>query len=114
MEFLKKIGEKLGIIEEDTTAKINAEREKIKETMKQNLSNIGFTKEEIDEVLNILIESEKEVQKQKDLLIGTNINVDDVNLVMRPIFEEIRRLELKAAADIKVKIAEIKARKLEK
>ena len=55
--------------------------------------------------------SVKDIQEQKDLLIGTNINVDDVNLAMKPSFDEIRRLQQKMALDIRTKIAEIKQRK---
>lgn len=111
MNFFRTIGEKLGIIEEDKTAKIKKERSQIVQTMANNLANIGFTEEEINEVLVILEKSEEDVQKQKDLLIGTNINNDDVNSTMKPIFDEIRRLQLKAASDIRQKIAEIKQRK---
>jgi len=112
MDFIKKLGEKFGFIEENKTEKINKERSQIKETMAQNLQRIGFSEQEINEVLAILDKSEEEIQKQKDLLIGTNINNPDPNLIMREIFEEIRRIELKAASDIKTKISEIRLRKM--
>lgn len=111
MSFLEKLGKKLGIIPENKTEEIMKERSAIKETMAKKLSDIGFTNDEIDEVLAILTKSEADVQKQKDLLIGTNINNPYPNLIMREIFEEIRHIELKAASDIKAKIAEITERK---
>lgn len=111
MELFRKLGEKLGIIEEDKTEKIMQERAKIKETMSRNLERIGLTQEEIMEVLSILDKSEDEIQKQKDLLIGTNINNPEPGIIMKEIFDEIKRLQLKAASDIKAKIAEIRTKK---
>lgn len=111
MGIFRKLGEKLGILPENRTEKINEERENQKNMMVVNLLNIGFSEKDVEEVMKIIIKSEQDVQAQKDLLIGTNINVDDVNLAMKPIFDEIRRLQNQAAADIRAKIAEIRQRK---
>ena len=91
--------------------KINEERENQKNIMITNLLNIGFSEDDVKEVIEIIVKAEKDIQEQKDLLIGTNINVDDVNLAMKPSFDEIRRLQQKMALDIRTKIAEIKQRK---
>lgn len=111
MKFLKKIGQFLGVIDENKTEEIMNERSEIKNTLANNLRTIGFNDEEINEVLDIITKSEEAIQVQKDRLIGTNINNLEPNIIMREIFEEIRRLQLQAGEDIKSKIAEIKARK---
>ncbi len=111
MKFLRRIGEFLGLIEENKTAEIMEEREGVKKTLANNLSNIGFSEEEIAEVLAIITKAEEDVQKQKDLLIGTNINNLNPNPIMREIFGKIREIQLKSGEDMKAKIAEIKARK---
>lgn len=112
MDFFKKIGEKLGFVEEENkTEQIRQEREKIKQTLIDNLKKINFTDAEIEEVLVILTKMEADVQVQKDLLIGTNINNPDPGPVMNEMLGEIRRLEIKAGENIKAKIAEIRARK---
>ena len=111
MGIFRKLGEKLGILPENRTEKINEERENQKNIMVTNLLNIGFSENEVKEVMEIIIKAENDVQVQKDLLFGTNINVDDVNLTMKPIFDEIRRIHKQAAADIRAKIAEIRQRK---
>ena len=111
MKFLRRIGEFLGLIEENKTAEIMEEREGVKKTLANNLSKIGFSEEEIAEVLAIITKAEEDVQKQKDLLIGTNINNLNPNPIMREIFGKIREIQLKSGEDMKAKIAEIKARK---
>lgn len=111
MGVFRKIGEFLGIVEENKTEKIMQERSEIKNTLANNLKGIGFTEEEIEEVLDVVTKSEEAIQEQKDLLIGTNINNPDPNIIMREIFDEIKRLQLQTGVDVKAKIAEIKARK---
>lgn len=111
MSFFKKLGEALGIISENRTEKINKKRSEVKASMEENLKSIGFSEEEIFEVIRIIDVAEKKIQEQKDLLIGTNINNHYVNETMKPIFEEIKKLQLKMADDIRAKIAEIKERK---
>ncbi len=111
MGIFQKLAEKLGLIPENRTEKINEERENQKNIMITNLLNIGFSEEDVKEVIEIIIKAEKDIQEQKDLLIGTNINVDDVNLAMKPSFDEIRRLQQKMASDIRFKIAEIRQKK---
>lgn len=111
MGIFRKIGEFLGIVEENKTEKIMQERSEIKNTLANNLKNIGFTEDEIEEVLDVITKSEEAIQVQKDLLIGTNINNPDPNIIMREIFDEIRRLQIQTGVDVKAKIAEIKARK---
>ena len=90
---------------------LNSVRAQMKKTMAQNLKNIGFTKEEIKEVIDIINETEKEIQFKKDALVGTNINNDHTEEIMKKTFYDIRQMELKMAEDIKAKIAEIKTKK---
>ena len=97
--------------EKTKTDIINEERLKLKKTMMQNLKNIGFSKDEIKEVVTIIDEAELEIQMKKDALVGSNINNDHVQETMKKIFYDIRQIELKMASDIKAKIAEIKARR---
>lgn len=111
MSFFKKLGQALGIVPENKTQEINKKRSEVKDSMEANLKSIGFTDEEVNEVLDIITVAEDEIQKQKDLLIGTNINNQYFNEAMRPIFAEIKRLQLKMADDIRNKISEIKQRK---
>ena len=111
MSFFKKLGQALGIVPENKTQEINKKRSEVKDSMEANLKSIGFTDEEVNEVLDIITVAEDEIQKQKDLLIGTNINNQYFNETMRPIFAEIKRLQLKMADDIRNKISEIKQRK---
>ena len=85
MKFIKNIGKMLGIIPENKTEEIREQRNKILDEMARKLTEVGFTKEEIDEVLNIQIESEKKIQEQKDLLIGTNINNPEPAIIMKEI-----------------------------
>lgn len=111
MKFVKKIGKMLGLIPDNKTEEIREQRNKILDEMARKLTEVGFTKEEIDEVLNIQIESEKKIQEQKDLLIGTNINNPEPAIIMKEIMTEIRYLEEKAAMEMRAKIAEIRERR---
>ena len=111
MKFFRKIGEFLGLVEENKTAEIMEQRDGIKGTLVKNLKGIGFTDDEINEVLAIIKKAEDDVHVQKDMLIGTNINNPNPNAIMREKFAEIRRIQLQSGEDIKAKIAEIKARK---
>lgn len=114
MGIFKRLAEKLGIIEENKTEKIINERTGIKATLAANLKNINFTEEEIDEVLSIITKMEQDVQIQKDRLIGTNINNYTPEIIMKEIFDEIKRIQLQSGEDIRAKIAEINARKQKK
>lgn len=111
MKFIKKIGKFMGILPDNQTDEIIEKRKKILEEMASKLRQVGFTQEEIDEVINIQIESEKKIQEQKDLLIGTNINNPNPTIIMKEIMTEIRRLEEKAAMDMRAKIAEIRQKR---
>lgn len=97
--------------EKSQTEKINDARVQLKKTMQQNLKRIGFSNSEIKEVMEIITDTEQEIQMKKDALVGTNINNDHVGETMQKMFYDIRQLEFKMAADIRAKIAEIKARK---
>lgn len=112
MSFLRKIGEKLGIVEEESkTEKLRKERDGIKKTLADNLKLLNFTESEIDEVIAVIEKTEDEIQKRKDELIGTNINNPNPNEIMKEIFQEIRDLEMQMGLEVKAKIAEIKTRK---
>ena len=111
MKFIKKIGKKLGIIPDNKTDEIMDERSKIKMNMTKSLNSIGFSEDEIQEVLSILTKCEQDVQKIKDEMIGTNINNDFTVEITQQKLNEIRKLELETANNIKNKISEIKQRK---
>lgn len=111
MKFIKKIGQKIGIVPENKTEEIMDERSKIKTNMSNSLFSIGFNEEEVKEVLDILTKCEKLVQKIKDEMIGTNINNDFAVEITQQKLNEIHSVELQAASDIREKIAEIKKRK---
>lgn len=97
--------------EESKTEEINKERAQLKKTMAQNLKQIGFTKEEIKEVLVVIEDIEQEIQMKKDSLEGSNINNNHTVEIMNKVFYDIKQLELKMAYDVRMKIAEIKKRK---
>lgn len=111
MSFFKKLGQALGIAPKNKTDKINNKHFEMKNSMENNLKSIGFTKEEVDEVLNVITLAEGKIQEQKDLLIGSNINNLYVNETMKHIFAQIKKLQLKMADDVRAKIEEIKVRK---
>ena len=111
MGIIKKIGKKLGILPDNKTEEINVERSKIMKYFALSLKSIGFSEDEINEVLSVLTKCEQDVQKVKDEMIGTNINNDFAVEITQEKLNEVRRIELKAADDIRAKIAEIKQRK---
>ncbi len=118
MNFFKKIAEKLGFNDNETvfstrnrTQEINARRFELRETMVENLKRIHFTEAEIKEVTDILDKCEQMVQVVKDDLLGTNINNPQPDKILEEKIERIREFEMKAADDIRAKIAEIRARK---
>ena len=111
MKFVRKIAKKLGIIKQSTTDEINEERSEITKTLMKNLKGIGFTDDEVEEVVCIIDMAEAKIQEKKDSLIGTNINNPNVNEDMKKIFQAIRNIQLQMGEDVKAKIAEIKGRK---
>ncbi|MBQ4123179.1 hypothetical protein IJD44_05605 [bacterium] len=111
MSFFKKLGQALGIAPKNKTDEINNKHFEMKNSMENNLKSIGFTQEEVDEVLNVITLAEGKIQEQKDLLIGSNINNLYVNETMKHIFAQIKKLQLKMADDVRAKIEEIKVRK---
>ena len=126
MSIFKKLAKKLGAIPEEQinenskmfssenkTEEINSERNKLKDSITANLERIGFSKDEIYEVISILNKGESYIQMLKNELIGTNINVnanESVNILNEKL-REIRAKELEIAEDIRKKIAEIIDRK---
>ena len=128
MSIFKKLSEKLGLPQEvdendetpffsgsheSKTEEINAQRTQIMTEMESNLRKLGFDDNEVNEVIFILNKLERDKQEIKDNLIGTNINIKmkDPNMVLKLAIDDIRKLELQAAADVKAKIAEIRKRK---
>ncbi len=103
MSFLQK--------QEDKTEKINAERLNAKNVLVNNLLKLNFAEDEISQVMQIVTETEKNIQFAKDSLIGTNINNDDPTVIMHKIFEEIRRLQAEMAVKVRHKIYEIQLSK---
>ena len=111
MKFVRKIAKKLGIIKQSKTEEINEERSEITLTLMKNLKAIGFTDDEVEEVVEIIDLAEAKIQEKKDSLIGTNINNPNVNEDMKKIFQAIRNIQLQMGEDVKERIAEIKGRK---
>ena len=111
MKFFKKFGEKLGIVEENKTEKIREKRAQVNETLANNLKNIGFTQEEVDEVFKIIKKCDTDIQNIKDEMIGTNINNEFAVEVTQSYVKKIRDLEDKMGLDVRAKIAEIRQRK---
>ena len=97
--------------EKSKTDILNDVRAQMKKTMRENLKKIGFTKEEIKEVIDIIKDTEEAIQLKKDALVGSNINNDHVIEDMQKVLYDIRQMELKMAENIKAKIKEIKERK---
>lgn len=97
--------------EENKTQQIADERKKIREEMRQNLTKIGFTEEEIQEVFKIINLAEYNIDLAKKSLIGTNINNLDPTAIMDETTEKIRNLQQQMAIDIKAKIQEIQLNK---
>lgn len=97
--------------EKSQTEKIKEERDKIKTTLENNLKQLGFTKLEINEVIDVITLAEADIKVLKDSLIGTNINNSDPTPIMKKVMDEIRERQQQMAADIKVKVEQIKKRK---
>lgn len=93
--------------EKDNTQKILQNREKIKSQMIKKLSQLKFSDNEINEVLNIIDTAEAKIEAVKVTLNGTNINTDDPTPVMKLALDQIRLLQTKMALDIRAKINEI-------
>ncbi len=120
MNFFKKLGEKFSgnslenssfFSQENRTEEINSQRNRQKQALIANLQRLQFTPEEINEVTVILDKCEQMVQIIKDDLIGTNINNIHAHQVLDEKLQKMRQYELKAAEDIKAKVAEIIKRK---
>ena len=65
MNLFKKMGQSLGFIPENPTEEIMEQRSKMKQQMADQLKSIGFSDDEIDEVLNILNNAEKRYKNKK-------------------------------------------------
>ena len=114
MSLFEDLGKKSGFIKKNETDEIMKKRSELKKKIANNLQKAGFTKNEIKEVLDILKQSEDEIQIKKDSLIGTNINNEHTLEIMDTVFKQIREIELRTAADMRLKIAEIQAKKQKK
>ena len=127
MSIFRKLAKKLGVekeeidenkpfltgSDENKTEEIMQERSKIMSEMENNLKKLGFDNNEVNEVIFILNKLERDKQKIKDSLIGTNINNPDKDqgMIIKDALAAMRKMELQAAAEVRQKIAEIKQRK---
>ena len=127
MSIFRKLAKKLGVekeeidenkpfltgSDENKTEEIMQERSKIMSEMENNLKKLGFDNNEVNEVIFILNKLERDKQKIKDSLIGTNINNPDKDqgMIIKDALATMRKMELQAAAEVRQKIAEIKQRK---
>ncbi len=93
------------------TEEIKQQRASIKDTFRTNLSALGFTSMEIEEVILVIEDYERKIEYAKMKLDGSNINNPDPGIIMHDVHEEIERYRDQMAADIKAKVEEIKQRK---
>lgn len=93
------------------TEQIMSQREDLKNQIADNLKKIGFTTMEVTEVLNVIEEVYSNIEKAKLKLIGSNINNQDPNIIMKAVFDEIHQYQKELPVKIKEKIQEIKLRK---
>ena len=93
------------------TKRIEQDRAYIKETLRRNLEKGGFNEEEIESVMKIVTDTEREIAYAKNYLVGTNINNYDPSKVMHVVFNEIQRLQAEMAVKIRHQINEIQLKK---
>jgi len=76
MDIFNKVAKKFGLIDDEksSTEKIMDERNKIKLNLAVKLCTIGFSDDEVAEVLGVIDSAEEDIKAIKDSLIGTNIN----------------------------------------
>jgi|GEM_PF-1429064 len=95
------------------TREITQERKNILKQMTTSLKTLGFTDDEINEVLDIINKAQDDVAYIKEELEGTNLNVEaeEAVYITRKKTGDIRAKNEKMAADIRAKISEIMTRK---
>lgn len=111
MGILENIARKFHLVEDEksTTEQILEQRGNLKIDIAVKLYKQGFTEEEIENVLQIIITAEDEIQQIKDSLNGTNINPDLSKDPMQPIIDgraKIREISLRMNEDIRKTIQE--------
>ena len=111
MGIIDKLAKLFGFKKKTKTDEIIEERANLKVKIAQSLKNNGFRASEINEVMEILKNSEEEIQIIKDSLIGSNINNPDVVATTENALKRIRKIELETAGEMREKIAEIQAKK---
>ncbi|MBQ2644431.1 hypothetical protein IJG14_02510 [bacterium] len=95
----------------ELSASHNELKNKLMNSLTTNLSAHNFTKTEIQEVFNIIEEAEANINKLKEALLQIkNSNVNPTAAVLK-IKKEVELIQQKMAADIKIKVRQIKLRK---
>lgn len=103
MELFEKIAKKFKLVEEkSTTEQILEKRGDLKINLAVKLYEQGFSDEEIENVLQIIISAEDEISQIKKSLEGTNIN-QKAGEELKPVNEgrqKIRAITLKMNEDL--------------
>lgn len=111
MSFFKKLGQALGITTKVEVREINKKHLDTKISIRENLTEIGFSNEEIDEVINIISEYEIKIDKQKAILGIIKESNENKEELINSTFNDIKEMQLKMVNDINKKIDEIKQTK---
>ena len=94
--------------EKTKTEEILEKRNDLKLEISAKLYAIGFSDEEVEQVLTIIKNAEYDIQRIKDSLIGTNINpVGDPGAPLKDGIEKIRKIQTQMQKEINETIASI-------
>ena len=105
MDFFKKKEEKSRV------EQFEEKRNNIKTQLSTKLYAIGFTDDEVEEVLNVIESAESDIARIKQSLIGTNINPDLSKDPNEPLYNgvmEIRKIQAQMEKELNETIARIK------
>ncbi len=110
MDILEKIARKFKLVpEKSTTEQIMEKRGDLKIQIAVSLYNKGFSDDEINTVLGIIIDAEEKIQQVKDSLEGTNFNPNENQDPMQPIIDgrrKIQEISLKMNEDVRDAISQ--------
>ena len=86
------------------------ERQQIKSKIQKTLEGIGLMPDEVNEVLNIVDETEKRIEFLKNQLIGSNIDQDPTE-IQKLVFGLIKENREEMTVKMKLKVDEIIAKR---
>ena len=104
MDFFKEKKEKSRV------EQFEERRNDIKTQLSAKLYTIGFSDDEVEEVLSIIESAESDIARIKQSLIGTNINPDlskDINAPLHDGIMEIRKIQAQMEKELNETIARI-------